>query len=77
MLNVVPGKEIDVLHTRKGRFSIVVDEISGSILTGTISKGVAHYISQPNRLEGDAICIDTSSPLVELLCESDESSSGS
>lgn len=72
MLNVERGKEVDILHSRKGRFSILVDDVSGSVVTGTITKGIARYVSEANRARGDTISVDTSNPLVKLLLVSAE-----
>lgn len=72
MLNVIPGKELEILHSRKGRFSILVDKVDCSVVTGTITKGFARYFSEANRVPGDTISVDTDSPFVKILCESSE-----
>lgn len=74
MISPVIGKQYNVFHARKGNFTIRVTNITGSLITGVITKGTAHYISEDNRGPGDSITLDPNGPLCRILCESSESS---
>lgn len=66
MNDIEVGKKYDVDHSRKGRFRIQVDDVSGTFVTGTIIKGRARFLSEPNRGPGDVIAFSTDSKLVTL-----------
>lgn len=66
MSKIEVGKEYDVDHMRKGKFRIKADKVSGSLITGTITKGEAKYMSEPNRVLGDVIILDTSRSFITL-----------
>lgn len=64
---ITRGKELKIDHSRKGRFTILVDEVTGAIVTGTITEGTARYVSEPDRVVGDRTTIDTSRPMVTII----------
>jgi len=66
MSKIEVGKEYDVVHCRKGRFRIRVDKVSGTMVTGTITDGEAVYLSEPSRVPGDGIVMDTSRSFITL-----------
>lgn len=72
MVTIVPGKEINIVHSRKGHFSILVNKVEGSVVTGTITKGVARYLSEEDRIEGDSITVDLSLSFIKALTEPPE-----
>lgn len=73
MISPIIGKQYDLRHTRKGNFSVLVLDISNDIITGEITKGIAHYVSESNRQQGDLITLNPNSLLCKILRESHES----
>jgi hypothetical protein len=65
------GKEYEVRHSRKGTFRIVVREIRGEWIDGTVVDGVAKAVMTYNVAhEGDSITIrDTMSYLIPVSKE--------
>ena len=60
------GKEYDVDHRRKGLFTIRVDAVDAVSVVGTITKGIAKYMSEPDRQPGDKIELMIDSSFVNL-----------
>jgi hypothetical protein len=66
MIEVEAGKCYVVHHARKGGFTVRIDEVRGTCIEDTITKGVANYISEPNRGPGEKIILSTDSKLMRF-----------
>lgn len=63
MQNLIQGKKYIIKQTRKRYFTVIVNKIAGNLATCTITAGIAHYVSEPNREPGDKIELSVDSTM--------------
>ncbi len=60
------GKKYEVDHARKGVFQIRVTSVEGPIVTGVITRGVAHYFNEQDKHKGQYVAVRTDMSFVRL-----------
>ena len=60
------GRTYKVNHSRKGKFSLCVTKVDGEWVTGTITGGAAHFMTEDSRTSGEDVtvrrCLSTFTP---------------
>jgi hypothetical protein len=60
------GQIVKINYARRGKFSMKITKINGSQLKGTITDGMAWYLSGDDRVKGDKITIDTKKSFISV-----------